>query len=501
MSAIRRIVVAGAGSVGWLAACALQRALKHRAPEICVVGQGVPPGEPRVRWALPSQRGLHSMLGISETEFMRATGATFRLGTEHRHWQGEGSVFLHAHGDIGTDLGGTPFYKYLLHAAQHPQPGGGRLAAEEFSLAAFAALGGKFARPMGDSRSLTASFTYGFHVDERAYADFLSRHALRLGVQQRAADIEATEYDGGGISALRLVGGERLTADLYLDCTGSQALLMTGLGAQARQSWRGWFPCDRSHTGFAPAMADAPALTQTLATDTGWLWRAPLAARTAVGFLSSRETPEEEAVRTLRGAIGEVEELRVELLDPGRRERAWVRNCVALGAAAIEIEPLAGADLQSAALGIGTLIELFPVDAPSEVEAAEYNRVMAEHADGLRDFTLAHYHVGDARPGVPWARARAATLPDRLAHKLQLFHASGRIEMLDHESFEETDWAWLLLGARRAPQSLELQIRQRVQHIRPEQLAPLREQVARLASTMPRHMDFVRHLQSAPSRG
>jgi tryptophan halogenase len=169
-----------------------------------------------------------------------------------------------------------------------------------------------------------------------------------------------------------------------------------------------------------------------------------------------------------------------------------VRNCIALGSAAIELEPLAGVDLQAAALGIGALIELFPIADVGDVEAREYNRVMAEHADGLRDFTLAHYHVGAPRAGAFWSRARSAPLPDRLAHKLDLFFANGRIELLDFESFEELDWAWLLLGGRRHPSSMEIQIRERVAQIRPEQVAPLREQVARLVSTMPRHMDYVR---------
>jgi hypothetical protein len=43
---------------------------------------------------------------------------------------------------------------------------------------------------------------------------------------------------------------------------------------------------------------------------------------------------------------------------------------------------------------------------------------MTEHAESLRDFTLAHYHAGAARPGEFWAAVRNATLPARLAHKL-----------------------------------------------------------------------------------
>src|SRR4029079_17346616 len=110
----------------------------------------------------------------------------------------------------------------------------------------------------------------------------------------------------------------------------------------------------------------------------------------------------------------------------GRRSAFWERNCVAIGPAAMQIEPLAGADLHAAQIGVSTLIELFPRDARADVERAEYQRLMAEHLDSLRDFTLAHYVAGRSRAGAFWEAVRRAPVPARLAHKLELFRANGR---------------------------------------------------------------------------
>ena len=82
-------------------------------------------------------------------------------------------------------------------------------------------------------------------------------------------------------------------------------------------------------------------------------------------------------------------------------------------------------------------------------------------------------------------------LPQRLADKLELFQASARINLLDFESFEEVDWAWLLLGARVIPAALELQIRARVEAVTAQQLAPLRAHIDGLAASMPRHNEYV----------
>jgi tryptophan halogenase len=268
----------------------------------------------------------------------------------------------------------------------------------------------------------------------------------------------------------------------------------------ARVDWTS-LPCDRLLSGFAPGTADAPALTQTIATEQGWMWRLPVGNRAAVGYVYRGDLLSDDAAREVwQVAAGSLDQPEVHGLRAGRRVHPWTGNCIALGAAAIELEPLVGADLHAAQLGISALIELFPVADPSAIEAAEYNRIMADYADGLRDFTLAHYHVGAPRRGELCRATRDMPLPERLANKLELFRANGRIELLDLESFEETDWAWLLLGSQHFPRALELQSRELVSKVPREHVAGILEQVMRLATSMPTHMDFVRHQRAQSPR-
>jgi tryptophan halogenase len=272
---------------------------------------------------------------------------------------------------------------------------------------------------------------------------------VKLGIRIADGTLADVEVDGSGdISALRLANGQRLSADLYVDCSGPEAAVIGRLAPGDREDWTSWLPCDRVLSGVMPAHPSAPALTQTTATASGWLWRAPTAAHTHAGYVyCSRFLDDDGARRALSAALNAITDLRIQTLRSGRRRNPWVRNCVAIGGAAIELEPLVGADLHGAQLGISTLIELFPAVAVSAVEAAEYNRIMVEYGDGLRDFTLAHYRLGTARAGAFWDAVRATPLPPRLAHKIDLFSANGRIQVYDFESFEETDWAWLLIGA------------------------------------------------------
>jgi tryptophan halogenase len=228
----------------------------------------------------------------------------------------------------------------------------------------------------------------------------------------------------------------------------------------------------------------------------------PLVTSTLVGKVFSRAMQSEDAARTeLHAVAPQLGDFSLRRWSSGRRRRSWEKNCVALGAAALQLEPLAGAELHFAQLGLVTLIELLPLDARSTVESVEYDRVMEEHAFALRDFTLAHYRVGAAPSGDFWRAMRSAPLPERLAHRLDLFAANGRLVMHDFESFEELDWAWLLLGAGERPDALELQIRQRMDKLSASEFTPVREKVRQLAASMPRHIDFLKRVANAQPRG
>ncbi len=92
---------------------------------------------------------------------------------------------------------------------------------------------------------------------------------------------------------------------------------------------------------------------------------------------------------------------------------------------------------------------------------------------------------------------RASTPPSGLRTSSICIAASGRINLLDHESFEEVDWAWLLLGAGATPAALELQMRTLVDKVTDAQVAPLRATVQQLVASMPRHIDYLFRLSAS----
>ena len=99
---VRRIVIAGGGTAGWMTAAALSRTLGKvvdiklvESDEIGTVGVG--------EATIPTLVHFHRLLDINEQEFMAATQATFKLGISFESWRGRGKDYIHSFGTTGTD--------------------------------------------------------------------------------------------------------------------------------------------------------------------------------------------------------------------------------------------------------------------------------------------------------------------------------------------------------------------------------------------------------------
>jgi hypothetical protein len=114
-----------------------------------------------------------------------------------------------------------------------------------------------------------------------------------------------------------------------------------------------------------------------------------------------------------------------------------------LGFASGFLEPLESTGIQLIQNGVGRLIEFFPDRHFDPRLAAEYNRVCQVEWDRIRDFIIAHYCVSQ-RTEPMWQAARAMVLPDTLRHKLETWQASGKLPLLDGESYMEPSWVAIL---------------------------------------------------------
>ena len=488
---IRRIVIVGGGTAGWMAAALLAKALGAgvairlvESAEIGTVGVG--------EATIPQIRHINRFLGIDEDDMLRAVHGTYKLGVQLNGFGRLGDSYLHAFGDLGLPLGLTPFHHYWLRSRSRADAPDLRA----YSLNAAAAAENRFAPLETVPDSPIGGIRYAYHFDASRYARYLREHIAPGAVQRtegKVVDVRLRAGDGF-IESLQLDSGEIVEGDFFIDCSGFRGLLIEGALHTGYENWQHWLPCDR-----ALAVASAPGgpmrpYTQASARTAGWQWRIPLRHRVGNGHVyCSRFISDDEAAAQLLAnleteALGDPRPLR---FVTGMRALAWSRNCLALGLAAGFMEPLESTSIHLVQSGINRLLAMFP-DRHCEPQLVdEYNRQTRFEYERVRDFLILHYKATERTDTPFWQQCGAMDIPPSLARRIELFRRTGMVFREGDELFAETGWVQVLLGQRIEPERHH----PLADALTAEQLdgflADIRTLVGRAKNTLPPHHEFV----------
>ncbi|HEV2865663.1 MAG TPA: tryptophan halogenase family protein [Allosphingosinicella sp.] len=494
---LRRVVIVGGGTAGWMAAAALARFLGDQvdvrlveSDEIGTVGVG--------EATIPQIHLFNNTLGIDEDDFLRATQGTFKLGVELVGWNGPESRYIHAFGTIGRSLGLLPFHQYWLRHRAH----GGDRGLWDFSPSAQAARRNRFGRPQDAPGRLPSGVAYAFHFDASLYAAYLRRYAEARGVRRtegRVVDVRLRGEDGF-LEAVTVASGEEIAGDLFIDCSGFRGLLIEQALETGYDDWTRWLPCDRALAVPCEPAGDLTPYTRATARAAGWQWRIPLQHRVGNGYVySSAHVSDDEAAATLLAnldgaALADPRPLR---FATGKRRKAWNRNCVALGLSAGFMEPLESTSIHLIQSGIARLLQLFPSNGIEPAEVDEFNRQTDFEWAAIRDLLIFHYHA-NSREGDFWRACRDMAVPDSLAHRTALFAAAGRIFRVHEELFTEVGWLQVMAGQGIVPRAYDPGADQLSAAQLEEFIGLAARHAQHVAETMPPHAQFVsRHCSAA----
>ena len=491
---IRKIVIVGGGTAGWMTAAALGKLLGPgyaeivliESDEIGIVGVG--------EATIPQIGVFNRMLGLDEDDFVRKTQGSFKLGIEFVDWGRKGHTYFHPFGPYGVDMEGVSFHAFWLRLAQ----AGDRHAIADYSLQAVAAEQNRFMRAVdAGPKSPLSKIAYAFHFDAGLYARFLRGFAEARGVRRQEGKIVRVEQRpaDGFIEAVVLESGERMEGELFIDCSGFRGLLIEQTLKAGYEDWTQWLPCDRAAAVPCESAPIFTPYTRSPAREAGWQWRIPLQHRTGNGYVySSAHISDDEAAGTLLANLDGAP-----LADPrflrfvtGRRKQAWVKNCVALGLASGFIEPLESTSIHLIQSGIAKLLQMFPDRTFPQADIDRFNRMSRLEMEQVRDFIIMHYHLTERDDTAFWRSCRDMDVPDSLKEKYRLFEATGRIFRENDELFNDTSWFAVMIGQGLKPKRfdpvaevLSLEETQR-------RLAEVRRVMRTCADQMPMHAEFIR---------
>jgi tryptophan halogenase len=497
---IRRLVILGGGTAGWMTAAALARTFGRRlsitlleSDEIGTVGVG--------EATIPTIHWFNELIGLDEAAFLRATGATFKLGIEFVDWAQPGRRYFHPFGQYGIPLPGVAFHHRWLKARAE----GLDLPLSAFSLANRLALEGRFAKPVNDTRSILSTLGYAYHFDANLYGQHLRGLAEANGVARVEGKLERVERhpETGFVTALGTSRGDRLEGELFIDCSGFRALLIEGVMQAGYDDWSHWLPCNRAvAVPCAPVAATTP-YTRATARPAGWQWRIPLQHRTGNGYVyASPFVSDDEAAATLLANLdGEaLAEPRFLRFTAGRRRRAWIGNVVAIGLSSGFLEPLESTSIHLIQSGIAKLLTLFPDRDCDPALARRFDTLFAADMDNIKDFLILHYHAQDRQDPL-WEQCRHMELPETLVEREAQYRRSGRVMVGSDELFREASWLAVLNGQGGIAQDYNPLADTLDPAINRAQLEQVADLIARAAATLPLHDAALAEIQGATTGG
>ena len=181
---IKRVVIAGGGTAGWMVAALLSKTMGKvldirliESDEIGTVGVGEATIPPLVKY--------NQLCQISEPEFMAAVQATFKLGILFENWRDVNEDYIHSFGNTGTDHWSAGFQHIWLSGQQK----GIATDYGDYCLELRAAVENKFAHLPKNG------LNYAFHIDATLYAKFLRKMSEGLGVKRVEGKIVEVNTD------------------------------------------------------------------------------------------------------------------------------------------------------------------------------------------------------------------------------------------------------------------------------------------------------------------
>ncbi|MDT0582418.1 tryptophan halogenase family protein [Brumicola blandensis] len=491
---IKNIVILGGGTAGWMTAAALSKLLiPHytvtliESEQIGTVGVG--------EATLPHLRFFNQRLGINEQEFMRETGATYKVGIEFANWGQQGQAYIHPFGDYGHKIQNIGFHHFWLKEYLS----GRAHSIDDYSLPVVASLAEKFQFPSQDFNHVSSTFSYAYHIDAGRYARFLRKFSENLGakrIEGKIIDVVQRASDGS-ITSLICENGQRIEGELFIDCSGFRGRLIEQVLHAGYEDWSHWLPCNRA-VAVACEQNSAPLpYTKAIARDAGWQWCIPLQHRLGNGHVYcdsfvNQDQALDTLLQNLSGKpITEPNHLR---FVTGKRKKAWSHNCVSIGLSSGFLEPLESTSIFLIQANIMKLLELMPRSSQMAANRDEFNRTFDNEMNRIRDFLILHYHATHREDTEFWRYCKHMSIPHSLEQKMALFKETGVIETYQHGLFLEPSWVAVYLGQKYFPKRYDPRVDNVPENTVSQLLETIRNEVSDYSDSMQSHENAIQQL-------
>lgn len=401
---INKIVIVGGGSAGWMSAATFIKRIPDR--EIVLVED---PNTPTVGVGESTLGFINEWLrlvDIKDEDFMKACNATYKLSIRFTDFYKKGAGSFHyPFGTLNTEgnLHGLNdwYYKKILYPDTH---------VSDYADCVYPIMALVNQNRISDNCSLpnyNFSNDAAYHFDAVKFAIWLRDHFCKpKGVKHIQALVKHVEVNEEGVEYLLLDSGEKVYADLFVDCTGFKSLLLGEALKEPFVSYDHILPNNSAWAAQVPydnKREEIVEYTDCHAIGNGWVWNTPLWSRLGIGYVFSDRyidndgaLDEFKAHLRWRGKLRDDQTFRLIKFKTGISRRLWVKNVCAIGLSAGFIEPLESNGLYSVHMFLVRLLR--SIDRDKEHLVTQWDRDGFNYAcrvmfDGFAQFVAVHYSM------------------------------------------------------------------------------------------------------------
>lgn len=414
---IKKILIVGGGSAGWMAAAYLSKKLNFvkisliESKKIGTIGVG--------ESTLGHINKFLDCLEIKDSDWMAFCNASYKTSIKFTDFRQKGTYFHYPFGKFnleGTKHGIMDWYWYqALNNYSLPVTDFAEMFVHQVL--------------MTDRQKMTRNenneipgFDFhldtAYHMDAEKFGIFLKEKiALPNGVrhiQDTIVDIRQNEL--GEVAEIITEDGLHLSADLYIDASGFRKILIEKVMKSEFLSFGDVLLNDRAlaaRVSYIDIEKELASVTNCTAIENGWVWDIPLFTRRGTGYVHSskfadREQAEKDFRKHLSIRLGEKKAEEVEFnyieIRHGVQKEPWIKNVCAIGLALGFIEPLESTGLLTTHENIMRLestlskrdgyVNQFDIDG--------WNYAAREELEGFKQFVSLHYAMSQREDTEYW---------------------------------------------------------------------------------------------------
>lgn len=416
--AVNKIIIVGGGSAGWMSAAVLSARFPDKeialveSPDVPIIGVG--------ESTLGTINQFLTILGLHDKDWMEYCHATYKMAIKFSHFSDKNETFYYPFGVKDQQNCTTGITDWYIKKTLHPDTPVNDFYESFYSVMPFIYDSKIYDNADGQLPGFSFKNDVAYHMDATLFGQFLKeKFCLPRGVVYINQHIDNIEVDStGSIDSLVLHNGDSISADLYLDCTGFQSLLLEKTLKTEFTSFSDVLPNNRAwttHLPYVDKLKEMENVTDCKAIENGWVWNIPLYNRIGTGYVfCNKFITDDEALEEFKRHLDSdlmtvpnperSKDLTFKLINikNGVHEKCWNKNVVGVGLSYGFIEPLESTGLLSVQEILLRLCETLSYRTVNQIHKDNFNYIVHGIMDGFKSFVAYHYTLSARRDTAYW---------------------------------------------------------------------------------------------------